>query len=119
MKKLALVLFILLLWLQYKIWLQDGGIPEVLQLQGEVDVVKTEVRQLRERNRSLDAEVQDLKKGLEAIEERARSELGMIKKGEVYYQVIEPANQASTRSRQPGGGSTPASAKPTPAEGRQ
>ncbi|HEB81348.1 MAG TPA: cell division protein FtsB [Gammaproteobacteria bacterium] len=89
MKTLAFVLLLLLVWLQYKIWLQDGGIPEVLQLQDEVAVVKTDVKQLRERNASLDAEVQDLKKGLDAIEERARSELGMIKEGEVYYQVIE------------------------------
>ena len=89
MKILALVLFILLVWLQYKIWLQDGGIPEVLQLQEEVESVKTEVDKLQERNASLDAEVQDLKKGLDAIEERARSEMGMIKEGEVYYQVID------------------------------
>ena len=81
---------ILLLWLQYKIWLQDGGIPEVLQLQEEVEEVKTEVQKLQERNLSLDAEVKDLKKGLDAIEERARSEMGMIKEGEIYYQVIEP-----------------------------
>jgi cell division protein FtsB len=79
----------LLVWLQYKIWLQDGGIPEVLQLQQEVESVKTEVEKLEERNASLDAEVQDLKKGLDAIEERARSEMGMIKEGEVYYQVID------------------------------
>ncbi len=89
MKILALVLLILLVWLQYKIWLQDGGIPEVLQLQQEVESVKTEVDKLEERNASLDAEVQDLKKGLDAIEERARSEMGMIKEGEVYYQVID------------------------------
>jgi len=88
-KILALVLLILLVWLQYKIWLQDGGIPEVLQLQQEVESVKTEVDKLEERNASLDAEVQDLKKGLDAIEERARSEMGMIKEGEVYYQVID------------------------------
>ena len=90
MKTLAFVLLVLLFWLQYKIWLQDGGIPEVIQLQNEVDVVKVEVQQLQERNQSLDAEVQDLKRGLDAIEERARSELGMIKKGEIYYQVIKP-----------------------------
>jgi len=84
-----LVLLILLFWLQYKIWLQDGGIPELLQLSAEVDVVKANIKQLQERNHSLDAEVQDLKKGLDAIEERARSELGMVKQGEVYYQVIE------------------------------
>ena len=90
MKIIASVLLVLLIWLQYKIWLQDGGIPEVIQLQNEVEEVKTEVQQLQERNSSLDAEVKDLKKGLDAIEERARSEMGMIKKGEVYYQVIEP-----------------------------
>ena len=89
MKFIAIGLLIILLWLQYKIWLQDGGIPEVLKLQDEVVIVKTEVETLKERNASLDAEVKDLKKGLDAIEERARSELGMIKEGEVYYQVIE------------------------------
>lgn len=89
MKIIALVLLFLLIWLQYKIWLQDGGIPEIVQLQQEVEQVKTEVQKLSERNLSLDAEVTDLKKGLDAIEERARSEMGMIKQGEVYYQVIE------------------------------
>ena len=89
MKIIALVLLVLLIWLQYKIWLQDGGIPEIVQLQQEVEQVSIEVKQLKERNLSLDAEVKDLKKGLDAIEERARSEMGMIKEGEVYYQVIE------------------------------
>lgn len=90
MKIIALLLLLLLIWLQYKIWLQDGGVPEVVQLQQEVEEMKTEVKKLQERNLSLDAEVKDLKKGLDAIEERARSEMGMIKEGEVYYQVIEP-----------------------------
>ncbi len=93
MKVVALVLLVLLIWLQYKIWLQDGGIPEIVQLQQEVEQVTVEVKQLKERNQSLDAEVKDLKKGLDAIEERARSEMGMIKKGEVYYQVIEPEQE--------------------------
>ena len=95
-KIIAFVLLFLLIWLQYKIWLQDGGIPEVVQLQLEVEEVKTEVQQLQERNSSLDAEVKDLKKGLDAIEERARSEMGMIKQGEVYYQVIEPESDESS-----------------------
>ena len=90
MKIIAIVLLLLFFWLQYKIWLQDGGIPEVVQLQQEVADVKVEVHSLQERNASLDAEVKDLKKGLDAIEERARSEMGMIKEGEIYYQVIEP-----------------------------
>lgn len=101
MKIIAFVLLVLLIWLQYKIWLQDGGIPEVIQLQQEVEAVKTEVQQLQERNSSLDAEVKDLKKGLDAIEERARSEMGMIKESEVYYQVIESEkNESSANTRE-------------------
>ena len=101
MKIIAFVLLVLLIWLQYKIWLQDGGIPEVIQLQQEIEVVKTEVQKLQDRNSSLDAEVKDLKKGLDAIEERARSEMGMIKEGEVYYQVIESEkNKSSANTRE-------------------
>ena len=55
-------------------------------------MVRSEVKTLKERNSSLNAEVKDLKKGLDAIEERARSEMGMLKEGEVYYQVIQPKN---------------------------
>jgi len=98
-KIIAFVLLVLLVWLQYKIWLQDGGLPEVMQLQQEIEAVKTEVQKLQERNSSLDAEVNDLKKGLQAIEERARSEMGMIKKGEVYFQVIKPENNRSSENK--------------------
>ena len=90
MKIIIIFLLTLLIWLQYKIWLQDGGIPEVLQLEQEIEVVRSEVKTLKERNSSLNAEVKDLKKGLDAIEERARSEMGMLKEGEIYYQVIQP-----------------------------
>ncbi|MDH5612013.1 MAG: cell division protein FtsB [Gammaproteobacteria bacterium] len=88
MKKIIAILIVLLVLLQYKIWLGDGGIPEILQLEKEVGEVQLQVDTLKERNQALDAEVQDLKKGMDAIEERARSELGMIGKDEVYYQVI-------------------------------
>ena len=90
MKIIIIFLLTLLIWLQYKVWLQDGGIPEVLQLEQEIEVVRSEVKTLKERNSSLNAEVKDLKKGLDAIEERARSEMGMLKEGELYYQVIQP-----------------------------
>ncbi len=93
MKWIIFILLGLLLLLQYRLWLGDGGIPEVLQLQDEVASVKQDVEQLKQRNQALDAEVQDLKTGLDAIEERARSELGMIKQGETYYQVIENKSQ--------------------------
>ncbi len=94
MKWIAFILCALLLWLQYQLWLDDGGIPEVLQLQDEVVSVRQTVEQLQQRNQALDAEVQGLKTGLDAIEERARSELGMIRQGETYYQVIEDTQPA-------------------------
>lgn len=83
------ILLVLLVWLQYRLWLGDGGIPDVLKLETEVELVRAETEKLHERNQALEAEVQDLKQGLEAIEERARSEMGMIREGEAYFQVIE------------------------------
>lgn len=97
MKKIIAILIVLLLLLQYKIWLGDGGIPEILQLQAEVDAAQAEVNQLKERNQALEAEVSDLKTGFDAIEERARNEMGMIGKDEVYYQVIEPRPEQVTQ----------------------
>jgi cell division protein FtsB len=88
-KIIIAILIVLFVLLQYKIWLGEGGIPSSLQLQEEVDSVQHQANKLKERNLALEAEVQDLKKGLDAIEERARSELGMIGEDEVYYQVID------------------------------
>ena len=93
MKLILLTLFVLLVLLQYKIWLGEGGIPEILKLEKEAEQAQLSVDQLVERNRALEAEVQDLKTGLEAIEGRARSELGMIGEDETYYQVINRDTQ--------------------------
>ena len=80
----------------YRLWVGDGGLPEVLHLQEEVETARQNRLELQERNNSLDAEVTDLKKGLESIEERARSELGMIGKDETFYQIIKkPENETS------------------------
>lgn len=79
----------LLLVLQYRLWISDGGIPEVLHLQQEVATAELEKSRLEERNTGLDAEVADLKTGIDAIEERARSELGMLGKDEIFYQIIK------------------------------
>jgi cell division protein FtsB len=95
LKLIVAILFVLLIWLQYKLWLGDGGIPEVLELEQEIETVQAEVNTLQERNKALNAEVMDLKKGIEAIEERARSEMGMIKKDEIYYQVIDSESDVS------------------------
>jgi len=89
LKWLLSLLVILLLLLQYKLWVGDGDVPEVLHLQEEIEKQQQHKKQLEERNASLFAEVKDLKKGQDAIEERARSELGMIHKDEHFYQIIQ------------------------------
>ena len=80
----------ILVLLQYPLWFGSGGLLTLWQLQREIDHQRAENARLKERNQALEAEVADLKEGLAAIEERARSELGMVKKGETFYQVIEP-----------------------------
>lgn len=89
MRWLVWLLVVLLVLLQYKLWVGDGSFAEVWDLYQQVEIQREENQQLRERNEALEAEVQDLKQGLGAIEERAREELGMIKEGETFYQIIE------------------------------
>ncbi|UCH53762.1 MAG: cell division protein FtsB [Pseudomonadota bacterium] len=79
----------LLLLLQYPLWFGSGGLVAQWQLREEIETQKAENAQLRERNETLAAEVADLKSGHEALEERARRELGMVKKSESFYQVVE------------------------------
>ena len=93
MKGIIAILITLLVLLQYKLWLGDGGIPDVLQMQKEVALKQQQRHKLQERNKGLDAEVSDLKKGLDAIEERARSELGMIGKNEKFYHIMPPTEK--------------------------
>lgn len=89
MRWLVSLLIVLLLVLQYKLWLGDGSYTEVWRLGRAVEAQRQENEALRERNAALEAEVEDLKLGTAAIEERARSELGMIGKDEVFYQIVE------------------------------
>jgi cell division protein FtsB len=89
MRWLAGFLLLLLLALQYRLWVGEGSLAEVEALRGEIVDQKAELKSLRTRNQAMEAEVQDLREGLDALEERARSELGMIKHGEVFLQVIE------------------------------
>lgn len=89
MKWIATILLSLLLVLQYTLWFGNGGLLRVWQLNAMVEEQKLENDKLTDRNRALEAEVIDLKQGLDAIEERARSDLGMIKKDETFFQVVE------------------------------
>lgn len=95
MKWIIALLTALLLILQFRLWVGDGGIPKVLHLQQEVAEAKQERHRLQERNSELDAEVTDLKKGFDAIEERARSELGMIGKDETFFQIVPEAKDGT------------------------
>lgn len=90
MKWLTAILVLLLIVLQYRLWVGDGSFADVRRLNRDVKEQRTNNVKLKERNQALEAEVKDLKQGLEAVEERARSELGMIKKkNETFYQVVE------------------------------
>jgi cell division protein FtsB len=86
---LILVLILLLGALQYRLWVGEGSLAELHSLKREIAFEESELERLRARNRELQAEVDDLREGSEAIEERARTELGMIKPGEIFIQVIK------------------------------
>ena len=89
MKPIMIFLTVVLLLLQYRLWFSHDGLPSVMHLYRSVVLQEQRNFILEERNQVLAAEVQDLKSGLDAIEERARSELGMIKQGETFIQIIE------------------------------
>jgi cell division protein FtsB len=89
MRLLAIVLGALVLLIQYPLWLGKGGVLRVWETERQIEVQREANAKLQLRNAALDAEVRDLKQGLEAVEERARSELGMIRKDEIFFQVLE------------------------------
>ena len=94
MKWLAAALLVVVVLLQYRIWLSPDGVRELDRLQSAVAAQRTQNDQLVERNRQLAAEVRDLKNGMLALEERARSDLGMIAGNETFYQVVPPRTAA-------------------------
>lgn len=90
MRTIRNILVGLLLVLQYPLWFGNGSAAAVWRLHQQVKAQKIENEHLTERNQALIAEVIDLKHGLDAIEERARTELGMVRQGETFFQVVEP-----------------------------
>jgi len=87
----ALILLALLLALGVKLWAGEWGFREIARLQAQIAEQKTENAKLKQRNDQLQADVDDLRRGKDAVEERARSELGLIKPDEIFYQVVDPA----------------------------
>jgi len=85
---LPLILVLLLLLFQYQLWFGEGDMFDAWALQRQVNAQQTENSELTKRNQALAAQVQDLKQGQAAVEEQARADLGMIKKGETFYQIV-------------------------------
>jgi len=104
MRAVTLILIVILPLLQYPLWIGKGSWLKVWDLNRQLEAQQQVNRQTQARNALLDAEVRDLKQGTAAIEERARSELGMIKRDEVFYQIVE--NSSATEKQ---AGPSPAS----------
>src|SRR3974377_101562 len=102
MKGLAAALIIVAVLLQYRVWFSENGIREVERLEQAGAPQRADNERLTERNHQLAAEVRDLKTGMDALEERARSDLGMIARNETFYQVVPasppPPSRTPTRT---------------------
>ncbi|QFU02684.1 Cell division protein FtsB [Halomonas sp. THAF5a] len=95
LKWLAIVLTLLIALLQFRLWLGEGGLRELAEVRARVAALEAENQPLRDRNARLAAEVVDLKTGLDAIEERARSDIGMVRSDEQFFWVPGVAVEAS------------------------
>ena len=97
MRLILIVLTALLVMIQYPLWLGKGGWLRVWDLSRQLDTALEKEQELRQRNEKLAGEVQDLKEGTGAVEERARYELGMVKDGEIFVQVLAGGTKASAQ----------------------
>ncbi|HEY0211213.1 MULTISPECIES: cell division protein FtsB [Enterobacterales] len=96
MGKLTLLLLVLLGWLQYSLWLGKNGVHDLVRVEDDVSVQQAGNAKLKARNDQLFAEIDDLNDGQEAIEERSRNELGMIKPGESFYRLVPDQSKRRT-----------------------
>ncbi|EGG99455.1 Cell division protein FtsB [gamma proteobacterium IMCC2047] len=94
MKWLWVLLVVFILGLQYRLWVGENSLAELWGVKKKLEEQQSINSELQARNDALKAEVSDLKQGLDAIEERARSELGMINENETFYQLVEPHGEA-------------------------
>ena len=104
LRYVALVLLILLIALQVRLWSGQGGIHDVDRLRARVEQHRVENAKLKARNDTLAAEVEDLKHGDDAIEERARTEIGLLKPGETFYQVVDQSADKPRDGKKADGG---------------
>jgi cell division protein FtsB len=99
MRAITALLLIFLMLLQYRLWFGKNSVPDYLALEEEVQRQHLDNNKLRQRNKLLYADTDDLKSGVEAIEERARNELGMIKEGETFFRLI-PSDKTNVQAEQ-------------------
>jgi cell division protein FtsB len=100
MRLITIVLAVLLVLIQYPLWFGKGGWRRVWELDQQVTAAQKKNEEARARNAKLESEVRDLKDGTEAIEERARYEMGMIKQGEIFVQIVD-ANKKEAEAVKP------------------
>lgn len=98
MKPILGALILIFVYLQYRLWIGDGSMAALVRLEAEIEKQSAENSRLHERNRLLSAEVLALKNNVDAIEERARTDLGMIKKGETFFMVLQPTSAKKSQS---------------------
>jgi cell division protein FtsB len=102
LRTVAIIFALLILALQYPMWFGKGGWLQLRELNAQVAAQRRTNAELKARNQALDAEVRDLKQGYEAIEERARSELGMIRQDEIFFQLPADASPGAAPQAQSG-----------------
>lgn len=100
MRILTLLLLVVLSLLQYRLWFGQHSIADSFRLQEELKSQQASNLELEKRNRLLRADVTDLQQGLEAIEERARNELGLIREDEVFFRLFSQSSQTGERNEQ-------------------
>lgn len=93
MKWLLGALIILLVVLQYRLWIGEGSLAHANRLENDIQLQKAENERMQERNRIMDVEVEELKTGLDTIEERARNDIGLIKKDETFFMIMDDSQQ--------------------------
>jgi len=96
MSKLMLLLAVILGWLQYSLWLGKNGVQDYARVKNDIAEQQTYNTNLKTRNVRLIAEIDDLNQGRDAVEERARNELGMVKQNERYYRIIPESSQTNS-----------------------
>ena len=100
LRTIILGLIGLVLALQYALWFGKSNVVDLIHLRGSVNELEQENLALRDRNNRLHADVNEIKNRVEAIEARAREQLGLIKPGETYYQVVLPDDNAASRNQE-------------------